>query len=300
MNYPSYYPSITNQSPADTNSPQCTTNTDNPRSFLCRGIKRKRSIASRLDGGGGSYADGGNSTGLTQEIDIMDIGSSTPKKRKAKSPLKGVLKVRSLSDDEMPTNEHLNIANVMFSTPVSSQKAPRGALLKLKSTRFVLPSSADVSLSRVKSGGCGVGGGVGVGGLSANVSTTSSISNSSNTNVCGIIATAQLQQPPPTTTTQPLVRCVEITEPVMSPINGAASSIGSNDSSVGSSFSGSIHHQHQHLHHHHHHHRQPLMVTPKNLQTPYRTPKSVRRTDGGAPQRILGTPDYLSPELLLA
>ncbi|XP_007899355.2 serine/threonine-protein kinase greatwall [Callorhinchus milii] len=39
---------------------------------------------------------------------------------------------------------------------------------------------------------------------------------------------------------------------------------------------------------------------PANVQTPYRTPKSVRR--GQAPteeDRILGTPDYLAPELLL-
>lgn len=34
------------------------------------------------------------STGLTQEIDIMDIGSSTPKRKKSKSPIKGVLKIR--------------------------------------------------------------------------------------------------------------------------------------------------------------------------------------------------------------
>lgn len=39
---------------------------------------------------------------------------------------------------------------------------------------------------------------------------------------------------------------------------------------------------------------------PAIMQTPYRTPKSVRR--GPAPaewDRILGTPDYLAPELLL-
>ena len=41
-----------------------------------------------------------------------------------------------------------------------------------------------------------------------------------------------------------------------------------------------------------------LQVTPKAIQTPYRTPKSVRRADAGN-NRILGTPDYLSPELLL-
>lgn len=79
-------------------------------------------------------------SGLTQEIDILDIGSSTPKRKKSKSPLKGVLKITSLSDDEAPVNEHLNGANVIFSTPVSSLKAPRNQLLKLKSTRFQLPS----------------------------------------------------------------------------------------------------------------------------------------------------------------
>ncbi|XP_067002302.1 serine/threonine-protein kinase greatwall isoform X2 [Anabrus simplex] len=34
-------------------------------------------------------------------------------------------------------------------------------------------------------------------------------------------------------------------------------------------------------------------------QTPYRTPKSVRRGKVSSEQRILGTPDYLAPELLL-
>lgn len=44
----------------------------------------------------------------------------------------------------MPVNEHLNLGTVMFSTPVSSQKVSRGGLMKLKSTRFALPSSGDV------------------------------------------------------------------------------------------------------------------------------------------------------------
>lgn len=170
----------------------------------------------------------------------MDIGSSTPKKRKAKSPLKGVLKVRSLSDDEMPTNEHLNLGAVMFSTPVSSQKAPRGGLLKLKSTRFALPSSADVSLCRnTKAGGVSVQ------------------------------QYPHLHQSDAAMAAMP-VRSVKYADPTMSPINQ--------------------HFQQQQS--------QP-QVTPKMAQTPYRTPKSVRRTDGGN-QRILGTPDYLSPELLLA
>lgn len=40
--------------------------------------------------------------------------------------------------------------------------------------------------------------------------------------------------------------------------------------------------------------------TPKsNIKTPFRTPKSVRRGEMGSDERILGTPDYLAPELLL-
>lgn len=40
--------------------------------------------------------------------------------------------------------------------------------------------------------------------------------------------------------------------------------------------------------------------TPKTKQTPFRTPKSVRRVDVASNERILGTPDYLSPELLMS
>lgn len=40
-------------------------------------------------------------------------------------------------------------------------------------------------------------------------------------------------------------------------------------------------------------------TTPKTPRTPYRTPKSVRRVQWSSEQRILGTPDYLAPELLL-
>ncbi|XP_038207645.1 serine/threonine-protein kinase greatwall isoform X3 [Zerene cesonia] len=42
-----------------------------------------------------------------------------------------------------------------------------------------------------------------------------------------------------------------------------------------------------------------LCKTPSAAQTPYRTPKSVRRGNQISDQRILGTPDYLAPELLL-
>lgn len=52
------------------------------------GAKRKHISISRLDEGSSG------STGLTQEIDYLGIGSSTPKRKKSKSPLKGVLKIR--------------------------------------------------------------------------------------------------------------------------------------------------------------------------------------------------------------
>lgn len=40
-------------------------------------------------------------------------------------------------------------------------------------------------------------------------------------------------------------------------------------------------------------------ITPKMPKTPFRTPKSVRRGVMESNERILGTPDYLAPELLL-
>lgn len=40
-------------------------------------------------------------------------------------------------------------------------------------------------------------------------------------------------------------------------------------------------------------------ITPKMAKTPFRTPKTVRRGIMGSDERILGTPDYLAPELLL-
>ncbi|XP_030765572.1 serine/threonine-protein kinase greatwall [Sitophilus oryzae] len=43
----------------------------------------------------------------------------------------------------------------------------------------------------------------------------------------------------------------------------------------------------------------PKSETPKTPRTPYRTPKSVKRGHWSSDQRILGTPDYLAPELLL-
>lgn len=40
--------------------------------------------------------------------------------------------------------------------------------------------------------------------------------------------------------------------------------------------------------------------TPKANRTPFRTPKSVKRGEMESDERILGTPDYLAPELLLS
>lgn len=161
-----------------------------------------------------------NSTGLTQEIDIMDIGSSTPKKRK--TPVRGVLKIRNLYDDEIATTVTDNGANVVFSTPVSSQKVLRrenGLLGKLKSTRFNLPLSAD--------------------------------NNRKTENICADKSAVQY------------MKIVE--DLAMSPINL----------------------------------RNSEPRTPITVNTPFRTPKSVRRGVRISEQRILGTPDYLAPELLL-
>ncbi|XP_015037515.2 serine/threonine-protein kinase greatwall isoform X1 [Drosophila pseudoobscura] len=207
------------------------------RPDFLRGMKRKINLVNRsnnmssMDVDGSSSGNGSANTGLTQEIEILNIGSSTPKKRKARSsPIRGVLKVRSLSDDDMPMQHLLgpeaNVANVVFSTPVSSQKLPRrdgGLLGKLKATRFALPLS---------------------------------IENKKREDT----ATEKLS-------------CVQYhlklaDDPTMSPINHG----------VGI-----------------------MPKTPKNMNinTPFRTPKSVRRGGRVSNERILGTPDYLAPELLL-
>ncbi|XP_073815256.1 serine/threonine-protein kinase greatwall isoform X2 [Musca autumnalis] len=193
-----------------------------------RGMKRKINLINRSENNSSLDIDGcmgSASTGLTQEIDILDIGSSTPKKRKAKSPIRGVLKVRSLSDDEMPQPIPDNVANVVFSTPVSSQKLPRrdgGLLGKLKATRFALPLS---------------------------------------------IETKKVEQ---LTEKSSGVQYLKMAhdDPTMSPIN-----LNTNN----------------------------VPKTPKNINTPFRTPKSVRRCgrNRNSSERILGTPDYLAPELLL-
>uniref|UniRef100_A0A6P4F404 Serine/threonine-protein kinase greatwall n=1 Tax=Drosophila rhopaloa TaxID=1041015 RepID=A0A6P4F404_DRORH len=207
------------------------------RPDFLRGMKRKINLVNRSDNMSSMEADGSSSgngsanTGLTQEIEILNIGSSTPKKRKARSsPIRGVLKVRSLSDDEMPMNHLLgpeaNVANVVFSTPVSSQKLPRrdgGLLGKLKATRFALPLSIENKKRE----------------------------HAAADKMSGVQYHLKLSD-----------------DPTMSPIN---------------------------------HGTGILPKTPKNvnINTPFRTPKSVRRGGRVSNERILGTPDYLAPELLL-
>ncbi|XP_065721731.2 serine/threonine-protein kinase greatwall isoform X2 [Drosophila suzukii] len=207
------------------------------RPDFLRGMKRKINLVNRSDNMSSMEADGSSSgngsanTGLTQEIEILNIGSSTPKKRKARSsPIRGVLKVRSLSDDELPMNHLLgpeaNVANVVFSTPVSSQKLPRrdgGLLGKLKATRFALPLSIENKKRE----------------------------HAAADKMSGIQYHLKLSD-----------------DPTMSPINHGTGN---------------------------------LPKTPKNvnINTPFRTPKSVRRGARISNERILGTPDYLAPELLL-
>ncbi|SPP81036.1 serine/threonine-protein kinase greatwall isoform X1 [Drosophila guanche] len=207
------------------------------RPDFLRGMKRKINLVNRsnnmssMDADGSSSGNGSTNTGLTQEIEILNIGSSTPKKRKARSsPIRGVLKVRSLSDDEMPMQHLLgseaNVTNVVFSTPVSSQKLPRrdgGLLGKLKATRFALPLSIENKKRE----------------------------NAATEKLSGVQYHLKLAD-----------------DPTMSPINHGAG---------------------------------VMPKTPKNMNinTPFRTPKSVRRGGRVSNERILGTPDYLAPELLL-
>ncbi|XP_064550517.1 serine/threonine-protein kinase greatwall isoform X1 [Drosophila montana] len=206
------------------------------RPDFLRGMKRKINLVNRSDNMSSMEVDASSnastSTGLTQEIEILNIGSSTPKKRKARSsPIRGVLKVRSLSDDDLPMQHLLgseaSVANVVFSTPVSSQKLPRrdgGLLGKLKATRFALPLSIENKKREH--------------------TAVEKVSNA-----------------------QYHLKLAD--DPTMSPINHG----------------GSI-----------------APKTPKNtinVNTPFRTPKSVRRGARVSNERILGTPDYLAPELLL-
>lgn len=189
-----------------------------PESF--RGVKRKRTLGQRLSSPSCEMNYSSGSTGLTQEIEVMELGSSTPKKKvkgEDGSPLVGVLKKPPLSDDDIVQKD--NLANVMFSTPVSSQKKRDcGPLGKLKATRFILPST----IERMRK---------------------------------SVALHYKIQDDPAL---------------AMSPINHNEVIIPSGSEK-----------------------------TPKSSKAPFRTPKSVRRGEIVSDERILGTPDYLAPELLL-
>lgn len=98
-----------------------------------RSMSRKRTLTNRADFS--IDCEGGNHTGLTQEIEvIMDIGSSTPKKHKSKDSV-----IKSSPDDEIRISA-IN-PNVIVSTPVSTQKMNRGKK-KSNMLRFAVPHSS--------------------------------------------------------------------------------------------------------------------------------------------------------------
>lgn len=111
-----------------------------------RSMSRKRTLTNRAD----FSIDGENSnhhTGLTQEIEIcMDIGSSTPKKHKAKDSSPGLMKLKSSPDDGSRLSA-IN-SNVIVSTPVSTQKMTRGKK-KNNMLRFAVPHSSQVQQKKL-------------------------------------------------------------------------------------------------------------------------------------------------------
>lgn len=190
------------------------------RPFKRPSMKRKRTLTGRAD-----YSSDteniNHHTGLTQEIDCMDIGSSTPKKHKSKTESPAINPLVVKATKTSPADEMIRISaissHVIVSTPVSSQKVTRNK--KKNMLRFALPHS--------------------------------SIEQQKKTEI---------------------LEYVKMTDdPAMSPINPNTT-------------------------------RPPIQneITPKMPKTPFRTPKSVRRGNiVQSDERILGTPDYLAPELLL-
>jgi len=110
------------------------------RPFKRPSMKRKRTLTGRTDYSSDTEPINPH-TGLTQEIDCMDIGSSTPKKHKSKneSSTNNVInKVKSSPDEEIRISAIRS--NVIVSTPVSSQKVMRTK--KKNMLRFALPHSS--------------------------------------------------------------------------------------------------------------------------------------------------------------
>lgn len=189
------------------------------RSFKRPSMKRKRTLTGHTDYSSDAEVVINTHTGLTQEIDCIDLGSSTPKKHKSKTESLAINpitnKIKSSPDEEIRISG-IN-SNVIVSTPVSSQKILRTK--KKNMIRFALPHS--------------------------------SIEQQKKTEMLEYVKMAD--------------------DPAMSPINPNTT-------------------------------RPPIQseITPKMPKTPFRTPKSVRRGNMiQSDERILGTPDYLAPELLL-
>lgn len=99
-------------------------------------VKRKRTLTARADYSNDS--DGIQHTGLTQEINVIDIGSSTPKKHKSKN--EDMCNQEKVSPGDECRMSSLN-SNVIVSTPVSSQKMTRNKK-KNNVLRFALPHSS--------------------------------------------------------------------------------------------------------------------------------------------------------------
>ncbi|KAL7051464.1 hypothetical protein ACKWTF_004475 [Chironomus riparius] len=109
------------------------------RPFKRPSMKRKRTLTGRTDYSSDTEPINPH-TGLTQEIDCMDIGSSTPKKHKSKNESMNnqINKVKSSPDEEIRISAISS--NVIVSTPVSSQKVMRTK--KKNMLRFALPHSS--------------------------------------------------------------------------------------------------------------------------------------------------------------
>lgn len=110
------------------------------RPFKRPSMKRKRTLTGRTDYLSDTEPINPH-TGLTQEIDCIDIGSSTPKKYKSKinsSINDQTNKVKSSPDEEIRISAISS--NVIVSTPVSSQKIMRTK--KKNMLRFALPHSS--------------------------------------------------------------------------------------------------------------------------------------------------------------
>lgn len=111
------------------------------RPFKRPTIKRKRTLTGNATAEGSVEIETMHHTGLTQEIDCIDIGSSTPKKHKSKTESPSVVQINKMkSSPEEGMRLRAIHSNVIVSTPVSSQKVTRNK--KKNMLRFALPHSS--------------------------------------------------------------------------------------------------------------------------------------------------------------